>query len=255
MLIDTHCHLDFPDYDQDRDVVVKTAIESGVEAIINVASSFEASKNTVHLSEIYPQVYASIGIHPHDSKDCKDEYWPHLERLLKEEKVVAVGEVGLDFYRNLSDPQIQEKIFRRFIDMACVSGKPLIIHSRLASERTIAILKDYEKIKIGGVVIHCFSGDMDFLKTCLEMGFFVSFTCNVTYKKADAIRQALAYVPIDRMFLETDAPFLSPEGKRGRRNEPANLLDLVKEVSRVKNMDFEKVCSETTKNARKFFHI
>jgi len=255
MLIDTHCHLDFPDFDADRDIVIREAQKAGVGFFIDVASSFEGSKRALRLSKTFEQVYASIGVHPHDAKDCGSEQWPALEALISEDKVVAIGEVGLDFYRNLSEPAVQVEVFRKFISLAERSSLPLIVHSRLASDQTLAILKEYPVACSTGVVIHCFSGDMDFLKNCLDLGFFVSFTCNVTYKKADAIREVLKFAPLDRMFLETDAPYLSPEGKRGKRNEPANLLELAREVSRVKQIDFDKVCAETTKNARKFFRI
>ena len=255
MLIDTHCHLDFPDFDADRDIVIKEAQKAGVGFFINVSSSFEGSKSALRLSKTFDQVYASVGVHPHDAKDCSSEQWPALEALLLEDKVVAIGEVGLDFYRNLSEPVIQVEVFRKFISLAERSSLPLIVHSRLAADETLAILREYPRSGSTGVVIHCFSGDMDFLKNCLDLGFFVSFTCNVTYKKADAIREVLKFVPLDRMFLETDAPYLSPEGKRGKRNEPANLPELAREVSRLKQIDFDEVCAETTKNARKFFRI
>ena len=132
---------------------------------------------------------------------------------------------------------------------------PLIVHSRLAQEKTLSILKEFQVLCKSGVVIHCFSGDGDFLRECLGRGYFVSYTCNATYKKADAIREAIRQTPLDRMFLETDAPFLSPEGKRGKRNEPANLVELAHAVAAIKQIDFEKVCAETTKNARQFFKL
>jgi TatD DNase family protein len=255
MLIDTHCHLDFPDFNSDRELVVKSAVAAGVEVIINVSSSVAAAHQGAALAKKYPEVYAAVGIHPHDAKEHSDEDWPVLRGLLKEEKVVAVGEVGLDFYRNLSEPKKQEEIFRKFIVTAIEAKLPLIVHSRLAQEKTLSILKEFPVLCRHGVVIHCFSGDGDFLKECLGRGYFVSFTCNATYKKADAIREAIWQTPLDRMFLETDAPFLAPEGKRGKRNEPANLVDLAHEVARIKKIDFDMVCAETTKNARAFFRI
>ncbi|MFH0940367.1 MAG: TatD family hydrolase [Candidatus Omnitrophota bacterium] len=255
MLIDTHCHLDFPDFNSDRELVVKSAVAAGVEAIINVSSSVAAAQEAAALAKKYPEVYATVGIHPHDAKECSDNDWPVLKSLIKEEKVVAIGEVGLDFYRNLSEPKKQEEIFRKFVAIAIEAKLPLIVHSRLAQDKTLSILKEFPVLSRQGVVIHCFSGDEDFLKECLEQGYFVSFTCNATYKKADAIREAIRQTPMDRMFLETDAPFLSPEGKRGKRNEPANLVELAYEVARIKNIDFENVCIETTNNARKFFKL
>jgi TatD DNase family protein len=255
MLIDTHCHLDFPDFDTDRDACLARAAAAGIKTMINVASSLKASRDAVRLAQSFDSVYASVGIHPHDAKDFSPQGLAEIKELAAQPKVVAIGEVGLDFYRNLSEPQAQTGTFREFIALALEARLPLIVHSRLAQDETLAILKEYPDLTSSGVVIHCFSGDMEFLKTCLERGYFVSFTCNATYKKADAIRQSIRYVSLDRMFLETDAPFLAPEGKRGKRNEPAYLVELAQEVSRIKGVDFETVCAETTKNARQFFKI
>lgn len=255
MLIDTHCHLDFPDFDPDRELVLKNAVSAGVEAVINVASSLEGSRRAVSLAGSGPGVYASVGVHPHDAKDCPVEAWPEIEALAVRERVVAIGEVGLDFYRNLSEPVRQVEVFKSFISLAQRIKLPLIVHSRLAQDQTLAILREYPGLSSTGVVIHCFSGDIDFLKACLGMGYFVSFTCNVTYKKADAIRKVLRYAPLDRMFLETDAPYLSPEGKRGKRNEPANIVELAHAVAGIKQIDFETVCAQTTENAKQFFKI
>jgi TatD DNase family protein len=255
MLIDTHCHLDFPDFDPDRDSIVAHARAAGVAGIINVASSLQGSRDAVALSKLYPDVYATVGIHPHDAKDCSESAWFEIKDLVREKKVVAVGEVGLDFYRNLSEPKVQQEVFRKFISLALEVRLPLIVHSRLAQEATLAILKENDGWTATGVVIHCFSGDVDFLKTCLDLGFFVSFTCNITYKKAPSLRDVVRFVPLDRMFLETDAPFLAPEGKRGKRNEPANLVELAREVARIKQIDFETVCAQTTQNAKQFFKI
>lgn len=255
MLIDTHCHLDFPDFNPDRSSVILNARAAGIEALINVSSSLNACREAVKLAAEYPDVYASVGVHPHDAKDCPEGAWEELKRLASEKKVVAIGEVGLDFYRNLSEPDVQIGIFKKFIELALQRHLPLIIHSRLAQDKTLEILKDYPAASEQGLVVHCFSGDADFLKSCLDRGYFVSFTCNATYKKAEAIREAIRLTPLERMFLETDAPFLSPEGKRGKRNEPANVVEIARLVAREKNIDFEKVCAQTTQNAKKFFKL
>lgn len=254
MLIDTHCHLDFPDFDQDRDAVLARALEAGVGAIINVGSGLAESRAAVALARKHDNVFAGVGIHPHDSKDATPEALAEIEDLLSSKKVVAIGEVGLDYYRNLSEPKIQREVFKAFIGLAVLKDLPLVVHSRQAEQETLAVLGEF-KTRLPRVVIHCFSGDEDFLKECLGRGFFISFTCNVTYKKAGALREIVKLTPLERMFLETDAPFLSPEGKRGKRNEPAYLVALAEEVGRVKQMDFEEVCRATTENARRFFGI
>ncbi|MEK7850083.1 MAG: TatD family hydrolase [Candidatus Omnitrophota bacterium] len=255
MLVDTHCHLDFPEFDADRKSVLERARESGVEVLINVGSSLKGSREAVSLASQYPQVFASVGIHPHDAKEYKKEDLSQIKQLVLFSKVVAIGEIGLDYYRNLSEPKIQRSVFKEFLNLACEAGLPVIIHSRQAEDDTLAVLREFELKKFKGIVIHCFSAGMDFLNKCLDLGFFVSFTCNVTYKKAQVLRKIVEYVPLDKMFLETDAPFLPPEGKRGKRNEPAYLADLAHEVARIKNIDFDMVCAETTRNAKHFFKL
>ena len=255
MLIDTHCHLDFSDFDRDRDSVLKRAHAAGVSAVINVGSSLSGSRRAVLLAKAYPNVCASVGIHPHDAKECDDEAFKEIEELAVTKKVVAIGEVGLDYYRNLSPPEIQVGVFKSFIGLAIKRDLPLIIHSREAAEETLAVLSESDSKNLRGVVVHCFSGTIDFLKKCLDLGFFVSFTCNLTYKKAQNLREVMNFVPLERVFLETDAPYLSPEGKRGERNEPANVVSLAHEVARIKKIDFEKVCFETTQNAKRFFNL
>lgn len=255
MLIDTHCHLDFPEFDSDREFVLKRSQEAGVEAIINIGSGLKGSQDSVSLALRYSNIFASVGLHPHDAKDCSVQTFAEIKRLSGEKKVVAIGEVGLDYFRNLSDPQIQISVFQRFIILAIEMHLPLIIHSRQAEKKILDILSENKISEHTGVVVHCFSGTDAFLKRCLDDGFFVSFTCNVTYKKAQHLRELVRLVPINRMFLETDAPFLSPEGKRGKRNEPAHVVELAHEVARIKQLDFEKVCNETTQNAKQFFQI
>lgn len=254
MLIDTHCHLDFPDFDADREAVLENAKRAGVEVIINVASSMKGSRDAVRLAASYGCVFASVGIHPHDAREADSCALAEIEKLASEAKVVAVGEVGLDYYRNLSAPAAQEKVFRAFIEMAKRKHLSLIVHSRDAQDETLGILREHGTAGLP-FVVHCFSGGLDFLRRCLDLGAFVSFTCNLTYKKSEALREACRFVPRDRFFLETDAPYLAPEGKRGRRNEPAYLVGLAREVAVVKEMAFDEVCSATTNSALDFFRI
>ncbi|MFH1691238.1 MAG: TatD family hydrolase [Candidatus Omnitrophota bacterium] len=255
MLIDTHCHLDFPQFIADRDEVIARAKAVGVEAIINIGSTLRRSRDVVELALRYPHFYASVGIHPHDAKSFNQEALKELDALAREDKVVAIGEVGLDYFRNLSPKDDQVKVFEKFIGLADSRKLPLVVHCRQAQDDVLSILCSHQDLLKNGVVIHCFSGDLDFLRSCLDLGFFVSFTANITYEKADISREVVAYVPLERMFLETDAPFLSPLNKRGKRNEPGYLPELAHEVARIKKIDFEKVCCETTNNAKKFFNL
>jgi TatD DNase family protein len=258
MIIDTHCHLDFKDFDPDRDAVLDRAREKGIARIINVGSSIEGTRRAVELSKKYDIVYASAGIHPHDASSATDEIFKEIEALTRDKKVVAIGEVGLDYYRNLSPKEKQIEAFKRFIALARERDLPLIIHSREADLDTIKILNSTGSVggkgKIRGVV-HCFSGSPAFLKSCLELGLHVSFTCNLTFKKAGALRDLAKTVPVEKVMLETDAPFLAPEGMRGKRNEPAYLTYLVDEWSALTGLSKTDIERITTHNANKLFKL
>jgi len=284
MLIDTHCHLDFKDFDKDCDNVVSRAVEKGVVRIINVASSVEGSRRAVELADKYDIIYASIGVHPHDADSVTDKIIEEFKVLAgrahlsvpyhgKQSKVVAIGEVGLDYYpvpiaasplryRTCSDEikEVQQATFRKFIQLARELDLPLIIHSREADEDTINILKEYSQLPtpspqlIKGVM-HCFSGDEKMLKICLDLGLYISFTCNLTFKNAKKLREIAKITPIERVFLETDAPFLAPEGMRGKRNEPAYLTYLVDEWVKLTGLSKEDIARITTHNANGFFKL
>ncbi|MDO8536104.1 MAG: YchF/TatD family DNA exonuclease [Candidatus Omnitrophota bacterium] len=252
MLIDTHCHLDFKDFEQDRDVVIDRAVKAGVGRIINVASSIEGTRRSIELADKYDMVYASIGVHPHDAKTVTDGVIDEFRQLSEHSKVIAVGEVGLDYYRNLSPKDIQIGVFEKFVRLALELNLPLIIHSREANNDIISILKKYSQLK---GVMHCFSGDEKFLKECLDLGLHISFTCNLTFKNAKSLREVGKNVPVEKLLLETDAPYLSPEGLRGKRNEPANLKYLVDELSRITGLSKEDMERITTHNANELFGL
>lgn len=254
MLIDTHCHLDFKDFDNDRDGAIGRAISKGVVRIINVGSSLEGSRRSVDLAKKYDIIYASVGIHPHEADSVTDDAISEVKELAKEKKVVAIGEVGLDYYRNLSPKDKQVEAFKKFIHLAGSLKLPLIIHSREADQDLINILKS-EKTKEQSGVIHCFSGDGRFLKECLGLGFSVSFTSNLTFKKAEALREVAKTVPVERVLLETDAPYLAPEGMRGKRNEPAYLTYLVNEWVKLTCLSKEDIGRITTHNANELFKL
>lgn len=253
-LVDTHCHLDFPEFDPDRDDVIKRAREAGIGNIINVASSLEGSRRSAALAEKYDCVYASVGIHPHDAKELTPDALSEIKELAKRDKAVAIGEVGLDYYRNLSPADIQQEAFRTFLSLAKETGLPLIIHCREAREDMLKILK--QEMGTSGVkgVIHCFPADAALLDGALNLGMHVSFTCNITFKNASKLRDLIRdLVPMDRMLVETDAPYLAPEGMRGKRNEPAFMLKAVEEIARLKNIRPEDVARVTTLNCANLF--
>lgn len=252
MLIDTHCHLDFPEFDRDRDEVIKRAQAAGIDFMINIGSSLEGSRKSVALAGQYQNIYASVGIHPHEADSFNKEAEGALRAIAKEGKVVAIGETGLDYYKNFSTPQNQRALFNALLRIAKEAGLPLVIHMRQAQEDTLEILKKAMPLK---AVVHCFSGNEHFLRSALSAGFFISFTCNITYRKAENLRNMVKLTPLDRLMLETDAPFLAPEGLRGKRNEPHSVKALAAEVAALKGLKTEEVAVATTHNAKKFFGI
>lgn len=254
-LVDTHCHLDFPNFDADRDEVLKRASENGVKYIINVASSLEGARKSVELAEKYDSVYASVGIHPHDAAQLDDKAFDEIKALSGRKKVVAIGEVGLDYYRKLSPCDIQQSAFRRFIALAKEKNLPLIIHCREAREDLLKILKEPASSGIRGV-IHCFPSDEEILRAAFDMGLYVSFTCNVTFKNAASLRQMIKdLVPLDRLLVETDAPFLAPQELRGKRNEPAYIVYLIEELARLKGVSVEDVARVSSFNSKCLFGV
>ena len=268
MLIDTHCHLDFGDFDKDLDDVIERAGQAGVIAIIDVGSSIEGTRRAVELAGSRDIVYATLGVHPHEARSVTDEVIAEFRKLAKRPKVVAVGEVGLDFYsplplapsglgyraRNLSPRNEQEAAFRKFIRLAGELDLPLVIHARDASHDVIRILKEEGQGKLRGVM-HCFAGDKKFLNECLSLGLYVSFTCNLTFKNALSLREVAREVPVERLLLETDAPFLAPQKYRGKRNEPSYLTYLADEWAGITGLTEDDIGRITTHNANALFKL
>jgi TatD DNase family protein len=262
MLIETHAHLDFPEYDNDRDDVIKRANNSGVAIIINVSSSLKGSFASAELSNNYDCIYAACGIHPHDAKSVTDDAIQKIKELASSsQKVVAIGETGLDFYRNLSEKELQYNAFVKFINLSKELHLPLILHCREeshgekdAQKMLFKAMRENLKLPFRGVM-HCFSGDTEFLEECLDSGLCVSFTCNVTFKNAGRLRDILKITPLDRLLLETDSPFLAPQAKRGSRNEPCHISYLVETISDTIGVTKAEIEDITTKNAKELFCI
>lgn len=255
MMIDTHCHLDFKDFDGDRDAALERAKAAGIERVINVGSSLEGSRRSVALAKEYDMVYASVGIHPHDAKSLTPDVLVELKKLAASPKVVAIGEVGLDYYRNLSPRKEQIAAFETFIALAGELDLPLIVHARECGNEVIDMLKKARQGAVVRGVMHCFSGDEGSLKKYLDLGLYVSFTCNITFKNAGSLRQTAKLVPVERLLLETDAPYLAPEGMRGKRNEPAYMVTLLDEWSRILGLSKEDIARITTHNANALFNL
>lgn len=260
MLVDSHCHIDGKEFDEDREEVISRALDAGVRLMLNVGTgeplggSFERA---VELAEKHECIFASVGVHPHDAKLFDDD----AERLLRKlaaqnKKVIAWGEIGLDYYYNHSPRDVQKDVFRRQLKIARELNLPVIIHSRDAEEDTVKILREECLVEnFSGGVMHCFGGSAEMAEKCLEIGFYISFAGNVTFKKAENLREAARVVPFNRLLVETDCPYLTPVPYRGKRNEPARVVETAKFLAGLYNMEFEEFARITTENFLKLFKI
>jgi TatD DNase family protein len=260
MLIDSHAHLDFNDFRDDLDAVLKRAAEAGVTHVVTVGIDVASSRRCIELARKYPNVFATVGIHPHDAEKATDNDWKEFEKLLSEPKVVAIGETGLDFYRNHSSPAAQEKAFLRQLELARERCLPVVIHCREAHEKCMPILRR-ELSMAGGRgselrgVMHCFSGDAGVAAETLDLGLLISFAGPITYPSANKLRAVAKTIPIDGLLVETDCPYLAPQSVRGKRNEPANVRRVAEELAGVHGHSFEDIARITTMNARRLFRI
>ncbi len=255
LLVDSHAHLDSKPYTTDLDAVIERAGDYGVGHILTVGCDLESSRASVDLAVRYANVYASVGIHPHDASTVNDETINELTRMIESvDKVVAVGETGLDYYRDRSPRDQQQASFRRHIQLAKDTGKPLIIHDRDAHDDVIRIMQEENAAAIGGV-LHCFSGDLTMAQECVKMGFYISFAGPLTYPKNDALRTIAQALPIDVMLVETDCPYLAPQSWRGKRCEPAYVRATAEKLAEVKGLTLEDVARITSLNAWRLFGI
>ena len=254
-LFDTHAHLHFPDYADDLDAVLERAHGAGVLGMVTIGTDRETNQAVVELARRLPNVWATVGIHPHDAGEAVEADFAEMEKLARgEAKVVGFGEMGLDFYRNLSPPEAQREVFRRQIAMARELGKPLVIHCRDAHDETLAILGAERAREIGGVM-HCFSGDVEIARRCLDLGLFISLAGPVTYKNARALPEVARFVPEDRLVVETDSPYLPPTPHRGKRNEPAYVALTAAFVAELRGVAPDALGATVTANAATLFGI
>lgn len=247
MLIDTHAHLSFPQFEGDLSEVLERARQAGVTRIVNVGTQLASSRAAIDLAERETGVFASVGFHPADSAKADAISLGELEILLKHPKVVAVGETGLDFYRDYAPRDVQEDAFRAHIRLAREAGLPLIIHSRAAEARVLEVLAEEGASDVGGV-LHCFDGSLDQAHRAVNLNFHLGFGGMVTYKNSASLKVALC-VPSRRLLLETDSPFLSPVPVRGKRNEPAHVRHVAECLAVRGEMDLDALCRQTTENA------
>jgi len=254
MLIDTHAHLDMPEFDHDRNEVVQRAQEGGVDYIITVGIDVDSCRDAVRLAEALEKVYATVGIHPHHVKDIDETSYDILRAYAGHEKVRALGEIGLDFFRNLSPRDVQKKRFRELIALAREVKLPVVVHDRDAHSETISILREEKAFEVGGV-LHCFSGDYGLASQCFDLGFYISIPGTITFRSAQTLHEVVSRSPLERMLIETDCPFLAPVPFRGKRNEPAYVQYVARAIADIKQVSFETVAAITSQNARSVFGI
>jgi TatD DNase family protein len=254
MLIDTHAHLDMEPFNEDRASVLERAVKGGVTHIITIGIDLDSSRSALELSREYDFIYASVGYHPHNAHGCSPASLDKLARMASEPKIVAWGEIGLDFYRRYSPPEDQSKLFLSQLEIANDIDMPVIIHDREAHEEVFSILKKMGKGERKGI-IHCFSGDIELALALIELGYFISIPGTVTYKKASVVKEVASSIPLECMLIETDAPFLAPVPKRGKRNEPLFVTYTAKEIARLRNIDFQELARQTSENAKDIFGL
>jgi len=267
-LIDSHCHIDGEQFDADRDDVVRRAKEAGVAVMLNVGTGDPRTddfQRAVAVAEKYENIFASVGVHPHDAKLYDDKAENRLIDLVRaSEKVIAWGEIGLDFYYDHSPRDVQIEVFRRQIRTARELGLPIIVHSRDANDKTVEILSEEcpgktenEKLKSENApgIMHCFGGTPKMAEALLKIGFRISCAGNVTFKKAENLREAAKVVPLDKLLVETDCPFLTPEPFRGKRNEPSFVVHTARFLAKLKEVEFEDLARATAENFERFFAL
>ena len=255
MLIDTHTHLDDARYDGDRDAMIDRARQAGVERFVTIGCDLATSRAAVALADQHQFVYASIGVHPHEVKHISEGWYDEFRSLACNKKVVAYGEIGLDYHYNHSSPKDQRERFREQIQLARELHLPIIIHTREAQDDTITILKEEKAAEVGGV-FHCFSGDAWLAQDALEMGFYLSFSGILTFQNATMLRDIAKHTPLDRLLVETDCPYLTPVPHRGKRNEPAYVAHVAKQLAAIHpELSPEEIEQHTTENAKRLFKI
>ncbi|MFX0561019.1 TatD family hydrolase [Tepidibacillus infernus] len=249
MLVDTHAHLNDEKFNEDRAEVIKRAKEVGVETIINIGYNRETILSTIELVEQYDFIFGAVGWHPNDAHEMKEEDFDWLKEITQHPKILAIGEIGLDYYWDFAPKEVQQEIFRKQIQLAKQVNLPIIIHDRDAHQDICSILREEGAKDVGGI-IHSFSGSMEMAKECIDLGFYISFSGPVTFKNAKKPKEVATHIPIDRILLETDSPYLTPEPYRGKRNESAYVKFVATKIAELRGMDVEEIAQITTRNAK-----
>lgn len=253
MLIDSHAHLDDKRFDLDREYIIENLEKNGIELVINIGADMVSSKKSLELARRYRNIYAVVGVHPHSAKEIRDENLKEIENLAKDSKVVAIGEIGLDYHYDNSPRDIQRRYFRDQIRLAKKLDMTIVVHTREADEDTLEILR--EEARGLKVVIHCFSSDRAQLKEYLDLGFYIAIGGPVTFKNADELKEAAKIVPLEKLLVETDAPYLAPHPYRGKRNEPMFVKHTAEYIAKLKDIPVEDLIIQTNKNTKEVFAI
>ncbi|MEW9672665.1 TatD family hydrolase [Ammoniphilus sp. 3BR4] len=254
MLFDTHAHLNAEQFAEDQAEVIRRAKENGVSRIVNIGFNRETIPTSMALAEQYDFIYTAVGWHPQDAKDMREEDYDWLRDLSRHEKVVAIGEIGLDYYWDTSPKDVQKVVFRRQIQLAKELKLPIIIHNRDAHQDVVDILREEKAAEVGGIM-HCFSGSLEMAKECVEMNFYISLGGPVTFKNAKKPKEVAKEIPIERLLIETDCPYLTPEPYRGKRNESGYVRYVAEAIAELRGLSVEELAQHTTSNAKRLFRI
>jgi TatD DNase family protein len=254
MLFDTHVHLNAEQFKQDREEVIKRAFDTGVKYMTVVGFDRETIPLAIEIAEQHETIYAAVGWHPVDAIDMTDQDFAWIEELSSHPKVVAIGEMGLDYHWDKSPKDIQKEVFRKQIQLAKKVNMPIIIHNREATEDIIEILQEENAKEVGGIM-HCYNDSAKYVQTCLDMNFYISLGGPVTFKNAHLPKEVAVEVPLERLLVETDAPFLAPHPNRGKRNEPAYVKLVAEKIAELREISLEELSEKTTENALKLFNI
>lgn len=252
-MIDSHAHLDEERFDEDRDELIKSLKENAISYVINPSSDMETSRRVVKLSNRYDNIFAAVGIHPHDAEGFKEEDLDELRELSKDERVVAIGEIGLDYYYDNSPREIQKEVFKKQLELAYELDLPVIIHTRDAMGDTYDILKEFEG-RVRGVM-HCYTGSIEMAEKFMKLGFYISIAGPVTFKNAVNVREMAKQIPIERLLIETDSPYLAPVPNRGKRNDPTNVRYVADMLANLKEIQIDKIIEHSRENTVELFSL
>lgn len=254
MIFETHAHYDDEQFNDDREELLESLPNKGIEYVVNIGASIETSKKSIELANKYPYIYAAIGVHPNEVEELNEDKILWLKESAKDPKVVAIGEIGLDYYWKEPDPHIQKEWFDRQMSLAKELNKPMVIHSRDAAKDTIDMMKEAGSRDMSGVV-HCYSYSLESAKIFLDMGFYLGIGGVVTFQNGKKLKEVVEYTPIDRIVLETDCPYLAPIPNRGKRNSSLNIPYIAEEIAKIKGLDYDEVVHITNMNAKTMYRL